>query len=175
MKKLLLLALLVMGFYFSPLRSRWFGSPGSLHVASARAAADEFRASRAKPTALLLYATTCPSADSAFQPFADFASRADHAGARVLVFFTDDPADTMHIQPFLTAHHATFEARWIEPWAPGGLASAFRPLGIDIGGQQTCPFLAVRNSEGGIVYQARGARDVAAADNALRNVMMIRY
>ena len=145
----------------APIAEAAQAGPDGVSIIDVNQAARRISSRTGKPTVVLLYATTCPLTRRMFPEFVSLANRYRTRGVEFVVLSIDDENDFSHVTEFLAARDAPFDSVAIKPWAPGNLARAMAPLGIEVGSSWTLPLLAVRDRNGRVVRQSEAAVDLS--------------
>ena len=71
---------------------------------------------------------------------------------------------------FVSNDSIPFNCYWVEPWSPGQLDASMKPMGIQIGKSFLIPLVAVLDSNGRVVAQWQGLRDISQVRSALESI-----
>lgn len=143
--------------------------PGGMELLDPEGAARRIAAARpAIATVVILYSSKCGLCEQVMPQLSELARRFQGRGVEWFAFSTDAPEDLEAIVPFLAQSRAPFAPVALRPWAPGQLTRAFAPLGIALDAQPWVrPFIAVRERNGRVAFQAEGVGDASQVAGTL--------
>lgn len=123
---------------------------------------------RGRPVLVVLYSSGCSLSRNLWPEIIGFARRQTPTKMALLVLSIDGSREAA--ESFLAAYNLPFRGYWVEPWEPGTLDSAMRPIGINIGKSFYMPLVAVLDGNGKVVAQWQGLQDFAKVERALKSL-----
>jgi thiol-disulfide isomerase/thioredoxin len=123
---------------------------------------------RGRPTVVMFFSSGCPLCRNLWPRLLDFAKQVRDKNVSFLVFPIDKNKEKA--VDFVSNYSIPFNCYWVEPWSPGQLDGSMKPLGIQIGKSFLIPLVAVLDSNGRVVAQWQGLRDVSQVRTALESI-----
>jgi thiol-disulfide isomerase/thioredoxin len=123
---------------------------------------------RGRPTVVMLFSSGCPLCRNVWPRLLDFAKQVRDKNVAFLAFSTDKNKEKA--ADFVSNYSIPFNCYWVEPWSPGQLDASMKPMGIQIGKSFLIPLVAVLDSNGRVVAQWQGLRDISQVRSALESI-----